>query len=207
MSAGSDRADRLPGLVRERELDWLLVTNLVNVRWLSGFTGTSGACLVSEQERLLFTDFRYTELAAEQAPDFDCVEVERELLAGVAKRASGRVGFDDRHLTVKAHARLGELVDDGAELVAASGLVEKLRAVKDADERDAIRAAAAIGDELYDGLRGGGLAGRTELEVARWIEAEARARGAEPAFPPIVATRENGARPHAEPREVEIGAG
>ena len=64
-----------------------------------------------------------------------------------------------------------------------------------------------LGDEIYVGLLEQGLAGRTEAEVARWIEAEGRARGAEPSFPPIVATQANGARPHAEPREVEIGTG
>ncbi len=212
MSDTAARVERLQALIAEHELDALIVSNLFNVRWLAGFSGTNGACLVTTSgDPVLVTDFRYTELAAEQAPEFELVKAERELLGAVVERLSGRVGFDDRHLTVKAHARLTELLEEsggeGVELVAAGGLVEKPRAVKEPEEVAAIRAAAAVGEELYAGIRDQGLAGRTEIEVARWIEAEARARGAEPSFPPIVATRENGARPHAEPRDAGIGTG
>jgi len=204
----AERIEALAALARERELDALLVTNLVNVRWLTGFSGTNGAAVLGA-EPIFVTDFRYTEHAAEQVDGFEIVIAKREMVEAVAERlAAGRVGFDDAHVTVKAHTRLGELVEDGVELVPAAGLVERLRAVKDAAELDAIRAAAALADEIYAGLRERGLVGRSELEVAREIEAEIRARGAEPSFPPIVAAGAHGALPHAEPRsEPAIGTG
>ena len=74
---------------RERELDSLLVTNLLNVRYLTGFTGTNGACIVTPEERLFFTDFRYVEQAREQVPDFERIEVGRDIL-GDAREAPAR---------------------------------------------------------------------------------------------------------------------
>jgi Xaa-Pro aminopeptidase len=94
------------------------------------------------------------------------------------------------------------------ELVGAGRLLEELRAVKDKREIDAVRTAAVLADEVVRTVvLDGGLAGRTERDVARAIERELRERGAEPSFPPIVAAAENGALPHAEPRDVEIPAG
>ena len=94
------RADRLVELLAERELDSLLVTNLVNVRYLTGFTGTNGAAIVTPEERLFFTDFRYVEQARGQVPDFERIEASRDMLDALAKRLRGRAGFDDEHLSV-----------------------------------------------------------------------------------------------------------
>jgi Xaa-Pro aminopeptidase len=201
----SARGDRLVGLLDERELDCLLVTDLLNVRWLTGFTGTSGACLVSRDERLFFTDFRYVDLAAGQVRDFERVEAGREMLGDLAARLRGRSGFDDAHVRVRTHAKLAEKAGDGVELVAAGGLVEQLRAVKDADELRAMRAAAEMADAAYEWIRDGGLVGRTERAVALSVSRLMEDRGAEePAFPSIAAAADNGARPHAVPRDVEI---
>jgi Xaa-Pro aminopeptidase len=202
------RADRLAGLLGERELDCLLVTDLVNVRYLTGFTGTNGGCVVTPDERLFLTDFRYVERAEEEVRGFEQVKAGRDLLADLAARLRGRAGFDDAHLTVAAHRKLSEKVGQGVELVAAGGLVERLRAVKDEDELRAMAEAAKLADSVYELIPERGLAGRAELEVARELEAELRLRGAEdPAFPVIVAGEANGARPHATPRDVEIPAG
>ena len=102
----SERADRLAALLGERELECLLVSDLVNVRWLTGFTGTNGACLITGDERLFFTDFRYVEQAKAQVDGFEQVEVGRDMLAGVAGRLAGRAGFDDATVTVRTHAKL-----------------------------------------------------------------------------------------------------
>jgi Xaa-Pro aminopeptidase len=199
------RADRLAELIGERYLDCLLVTNLVNVRYLTGFTGTNGACLITAEERLFFTDFRYLDRAEEEVRGFERVKAGRDLLGDVAARLRGQAGFDDAHVTVSAHRKLREKVGEGVELVAAGGLVERLRAVKDEDELRAMGEAAALADAVFELIPERGLAGRTELEVARELEAELRLRGADdPAFPAIVAAEANGARPHAMPREVEI---
>ena len=202
------RADRLVALLEERSLDCLLVTDLVNVRYLTGFTGTNGACLVSPEERTFFTDFRYVERARAEVQEFDRVDAGRELLGELARRLRGRAGFDDAHVSVRMHRQLGEKVEAGVELVPAGGLVERLREVKDAEELRAMRAAAEIADSAYGRIRERGLSGRTEREVARAIVRAMEDLGAEgPSFPPIVAAGPHGALPHAEPRDVEIPAG
>ena len=202
------RADRVGAQLEERELDCLLVTNLVNVRYLTGFTGTNGACVVTRDERLFLTDSRYVEQAKQQVTEFERLEASRELLGDLAARLSGRAGFDDAHVSVKAHAALADKVPDGVELVPAAGLVEGLRAVKDEAELAAIRAAASLADGAYEQLRDTGLVGRTEREVARSIVRYLEDQGAdEVSFPPIVAAGAHGALPHASPRDVEIPSG
>jgi Xaa-Pro aminopeptidase len=201
------RADRLVDLLGERELDCLLVTNLVNVRYLTGFTGTNGACVVSSEERLFVTDFRYVEQAQEQVRGFELVKGERDLLSDLAKRLSGRAGFDDAHVSVRVHGKLLEAVSEGVELVEAAGLVERLRQVKDEDELRSIAAATELADGVYELLRERGVGGRTEREVARELEKELRERDAEPAFPAIVASGAHGALPHAVPRDVPVETG
>jgi len=199
------RVDHLVELLAERELDSLLVTNLLNVRYLTGYTGTNGACIVTPEERLFFTDFRYVEQAREQVQDFERIEAGRDMLDDVAKRLRGRAGFDDDHLSVASHRKVAEKAPDGVELVAAGGLVERLRAVKDEGEAAAMAAAAELSTAAYDSLRELGLAGRTEREVAVGLVRFMEDSGAEgPSFPPIVASGAQGALPHAVPRDLEI---
>jgi len=198
------RGERLEGLLGERELDRMLVTDLVNIRYLTGFTGTNAACICAADERLLLTDFRYTERAAEESEDWDVVTVADGWLGGIAQRLSGRVGFEDDHMSVRTRERLGRRLPDGVELVAAGGTVEKLRRVKDADELASIAAAAELADDVWRWSIERGLAGRTEREVARAAEARITELGAVPSFPAIVAGGPNGALPHAEPAEREI---
>ncbi len=204
----SSRADRLAERLAERELDLMVATNLVNVRYLSGYTGSNGAAIVGPDLRVFFTDFRYVEQAAEQVPDFERVKGERDLLGDVAQRLRGRVGFEDGSMTVRAFERLRGLIDDEVELVAAGNLVEDLRAVKEREEIEAIRAAAQLADTALAAVLERGLAGRTERAVAFDLESEMRRLGAEePSFPSIVASGPNGALPHAEPTDGEIPRG
>ena len=207
----STRVDALLAAIAERELDALLVSDLVNVRWLTGFTGSNAAAVVGPAQRRFVTDFRYLTQSSEQVGE----EWEREISSDLLKRvAEGlpegplRLGFDDAHVTVKQHAQLAEHVGDGVELVAAGGVVEALRAVKDASEIDAIRAAARLADAAFEEVVGAGIVGRTEREVALDLEIAMRRRGAEaPSFAPIVAAGPHGALPHAVPRDVPIPAG
>jgi Xaa-Pro aminopeptidase len=204
----SARADRLVERLAERELDALVVTNLVNVRYLTGYTGSNGAVLITPEQRVFFTDFRYVSQAAEQVPDFVRVKGERDLLGDVAERAAGRIGFEDATMSVRSFERLKGLVGEKGELVAAGNLVEALRALKEPGELEAIRAAAALADEALRRVLERGLAGRTERAVALELEATMRELGAEePSFESIVAAGPHGALPHATPRDVEIPAG
>ena len=203
----SGRGDRLATLLAERELDRMLVTDLVNVRYLSGFGGTNGACVCGPDTRLLLTDFRYTERAEEEADGWEVVTVEDDWLGGIAERLSGRTGFEDDQMSVRALRKLEQKLPDGVELAPAGGTVEKLRRVKDKGELEAIAAAAELADEVWRWSLERGLAGRSEREVARAAEARIRELGADPSFPAIVAAGPNGALPHAEPGEREIGRG
>ena len=201
------RGDRLAALVTERELDRLLVTDLVNVRYLTGFGGTNGACVCGAESRVFLTDFRYTERAEAEIDGWEVVTVKDDWLGGIAACLSGRSGFEDHHMAVRTLKKLEEKLAEGVTLEAAGGMVEKLRRVKDEAELAAIAAAAELADEVWLWSLERGLAGRSELDVAGAAEARMREMGAEPSFPAIVAAGANGALPHAEPGEREIGRG
>ncbi|MEX2448375.1 MAG: aminopeptidase P family protein [Solirubrobacterales bacterium] len=203
----SERGERLAAGLGERELELMLVTEMVNVRYLTGFGGTNGACLCGPDTRLLLTDFRYTERAEAEVEGWEVVTVADDWLGGIAARLPGRFGFEDDHLSVRQLERLRGKLPEGAEPVAAGGAVEKLRRVKDRDELEAIAAAAELADEVWRWSLERGLGGRSEREVARAAEARIRELGGDPSFPAIVAAGPNGALPHAEPGERRIGAG
>jgi Xaa-Pro aminopeptidase len=202
------RADRVAARLAERELDLLLVTDAVNVRYLTGFSGTNGLAIVGPEVRRFLTDFRYVERAKAEVDGFDLEPAPEELRTALAEGwppGSLRLGFEDQHVSVRRHAELRETLPDRIELLAAGGLVEAERAVKEPGEIAAIRAAAELVDEIYAWLAEQGLVGRTEREVALALEQEMRVRGAEgPSFPSIVAAAENGALPHAVARDVAI---
>jgi Xaa-Pro aminopeptidase len=201
------RGDRLEALLAERELDRMLVTDLTNVRYLTGFTGTNGACVCGPGVRLFLTDFRYTERAEAEVEGWETVTVSADWLKGIAERLQGRVGFEDDHMSVRLREKLTEKLADGTEMLAAGGRVEELRRVKDDEELAKIAEASKLADEVWRWSLERGLAGRSEREVARAAEARIRELGGDPSFPAIVAAGPNGALPHAEPGEREIGRG
>ena len=213
VAVSTDRADRVADALQAREADMLLVTDLINVRWLTGFTGSNAAAVVGrEGSRRFVTDFRYLTQSADEVDPAWEREIAVDLLAGVVKGVPGsgdlRLAFDDAHMSVKDHGRLAGMLRAGIELVPAGGAVEALRAVKDSDELESIRAAARLADDALTEVLGRGLVGRTEREVALDLEFTMRRMGAQAAsFPPIVAAGEHGALPHAAPREVRIPAG
>ena len=202
------RADRVARRVAERGLDALLVTNRLNVRYLTGFTGTNGIAVVGADMRRFLTDSRYVERAKAELDGFEVEPAPQELRLALADgwpAGALQVGFDDADVSVRLHGSLRETLPERIALRPAGGLVEAERAVKEPRELEAIRAAAELTDGVYDWVRERGLVGRTERAVARALEQEMRERGADdPAFPSIVAAAENGALPHATPRAVEI---
>jgi Xaa-Pro aminopeptidase len=210
------RVARLAEGLGERDLDALLVDSPIDLRYLTGFTGSHGLALLAGKARgeepaphRFLTDFRYRTQSAEQVPDaFEREIVTGELLEALASSlagTSGRLGFDEAHLTVKGHARLKELLPEGWRLVPCTGAVERLRLIKEDRELAAIRAAAELADEALSGILEAGLVGRTERDVAIDLELRMRRLGAEaPSFPAIVAAGAGAALPHAEPRDREI---
>src|SRR6478736_9163837 len=165
-----------------------------------------------EGSRRFVTDFRYLTQSADEVDPAWEREIAVDLLAGVVKGLPGsrdlRLAFDDAHMSVKNHGRLAGMLRAGIELVPAGGAIEALRAVKDADELEAIRSAARLADDALTEVLGRGLVGRTEREVALDLEFTMRRMGAqEISFPPIVAAGEHGALPHADPTDDPIPAG
>ncbi len=126
------RGERLAKIVAEKEFDQLFVPDLTNVRYLTGFTGTNGACLVGRDELIFFTDFRYTERAKQEVgSEWERPEAERELVPQIVGRMSGKVGFEDAKLSVRQLARLEAAAGDDVDLLPAGDLVERLRMVKE----------------------------------------------------------------------------
>lgn len=201
------RGDALARAVADRDLDRLLVTDLVNVQYLTGFAGTNGACVCGSDARIFLTDFRYTERAESEVSEWEVVTVEDDWLGGIAAQLVGRTGFEDDHLSVRTHERLSGKLPKGVELVGAGGMVERQRRVKDAGELEAIAAASELADEVWRWSLERGLRGRRESDVAQSAEAKIRELGGEPSFPAIVAAGPNGALPHAEPSGHGIGEG
>ena len=203
MSSKSDRSERLVERLEQRGLDLLLVTDIVNVRYLTGFTGTSGLCLVGREDRRFFTDFRYREQARSEVEGFDLVVGGRDLYETLAKllESMGKmsIGFDHEHLSVRRYQGLIESLPESTEFIDAGGAVAELRAVKEDGELEAIGRAAELADEIYRSVIEQGIIGRSERDVAWELERGMREGGAEAAsFPPIVASGQNGALPHAQ---------
>jgi Xaa-Pro aminopeptidase len=211
-----DRTARLADALRERRISWLLVSAPVNLRYLTGYTGSNGLALVSadrEAPDYFFTDFRYATQSAEQVPDGyerriasgELLRDAAEALGGGAGATSATLGFEEDSLTVKQHARLRELLAAAWELVPCASSVQQLREVKDDREIERIGAAAELADRALTEVLEAGVVGRTEREVAIELELRMRRLGARaPSFPSIVACGEHGALPHAEPRDVQI---
>lgn len=210
----SHRRVNLSTRIRAAGLDAMLISDLINVRYLSGFTGSNAALLVfaDDQPPVLATDARYRTQAAQQAPDLE-VAIERACGRHLAGRAAAagvrRLGFESHVVTVEGFDTLaGEAC--GAELVRAPGMVEALREVKDAGEVALLRLACEAADAALTDLvqRGGLRPGRTEREVSRELEALMVDQGADGvSFETIVAAGPNSAIPHHRPTDAVLAAG
>ena len=196
----NDRVERLQASVEEP----LLVTEPANVRYLTGFESTNAALLVDRERVRLFADFRYA-AAGRAVEGVEFVETERALYAGLARLLSGRIGFEREHLTYAGYELLSAA---GVDLVPRSGLVERLRAVKDESELGTIRRAAAITSEAFERISRELFVGWTERELAwRMEELLHELGGHGTSFPPIVAAGPTGSTPHAHPGDRRIEAG
>ncbi len=194
----------------------MLVTDLINVRYLSGFSGSNGALLVfaDDREAVLATDGRYRTQAAQQAPDLE-VAIERAVGRHLTGRAAAdgvrKLGFESHVVTVDGlDALAAALADTDTELVRASGTVEALREVKDAGELALLRLACEAADAALTDLvgRGGLRPGRTEREVGRELEALMLDHGADAvSFETIVAAGPNSAIPHHRPTDAVLATG
>lgn len=196
--------------MRERKLDSLLVSSLSNVRYLTGFTGSSGAVLLTPEQTLFFTDSRY-DLQSHAEVRGAKVRIEKgDALLAAARwgtaQTLGRTGFDSGALTVHQHGRLTEILIKGSgkktkpRLVPVLNLVESLRIIKDAGEVELLRRAVQLGSRCLEETLPLVKTGVREFELAAEIEYRMRLYGGEkPAFESIVAFGERSALPHARP--------
>ena len=207
------RLERVMGGLGAQGLDALLISSPQNRSYLSGFTGSAGWLLISRDDATLATDFRYIEQADNQSPDFRIERIQRGLgwlPEWTAEQGVKRVGFESQDVTVSVHEALLKAIEETEnsnhpELVPTSGIVEKLRVYKDAEELALLTEAIRIADEAIDEVAPRIEPGVTEEAVAWELEKAMRERGAEMiSFDTIVGAGPNGALPHHRADETVI---
>jgi Xaa-Pro aminopeptidase len=194
----SRRLDRLRASLKQR----LLVTNLVNIQYLTGFDSSNAALLVDPKGPVkLYTDGRYIE-AAQSVPGVEAELGKRALVHDLAKRLRGKIAFEADVLPFQYAEVLGS---GGIELVPVSGVVEKLRALKDDDEIALIARASRAAERAFEALTAETWIGRSERELAWRLRQLLHAHGVDHlSFETAVATGANGSKPHAEPSDTIV---
>ena len=218
------RLKRLRSALTEKELDAILISTPENRQYLSGFVGTAGWLFISHERAILATDFRYTEQATHQAPNFEVLQVAgwKWLVEQLEKLGPARVGFESQHVTMAAYRRIVAAIKDMPDdkrptFVATSNLIENIRAVKDAHELELLQNVIDISDKAMETVTPNLQAGQTEREIAWLLEKAMRELGADSlSFDTIVAGGPNGAMPHhragdrpvleGEPIVIDMGA-
>lgn len=205
------RLEFLRRLLAETGFEALLVSKPENRYYLSGFTGSSGWLLISPKVSLLFTDFRYVEQAAQQAPEFEMVRCSPGGLAGtlgeeLRKLGLGSFGFEREHLTYGEFENLSRLA--AVRPLPAPPLVERLRAVKQPEELVAVRRAIKAAEEAWNEVRPMIKPGRSERELALELEWRMRRKGAQAvSFEIIAASGPRGALPHGIASDRRLACG
>ncbi|NLM37639.1 MAG: aminopeptidase P family protein [Firmicutes bacterium] len=211
-----ERLTKFRQLLAEGKFEGFVVTAPASRRYLSGFTGSSGVLVISKDEAILLTDFRYLDQAQEEVKDFGFQVKEHDpriwgtVAAEIAKLSTGgrsRWGFESEHLVEKNYRALNERLECGV-LTPTEGFVNQLRRIKSATEIAAIRKALQITEGAWARVLAELKPGRTEKEIAALFEYYQRQLGAEGAsFPTIVASGPRSALPHGAPTDKIIEAG
>ncbi|MFA5054642.1 MAG: Xaa-Pro peptidase family protein [Dehalococcoidia bacterium] len=205
------RLNKIRQQVDGKGLDALFVSQAENRRYLSGFTGSAGYLLITQNDAVLATDFRYVEQAESQAPEFKILQKQGALSKWFNELISSfdikRIGFDANDVSFATYRSITADIH-GKELVPTEGLVESLRAVKDDDELALIMKAVAVSDAAFEKVAAGMQVGMTEAEVAWELEKTMRENGSGVMpFDIIVASGPNAAKPHHQPTDRPIVAG
>jgi Xaa-Pro aminopeptidase len=207
--SGIKRLRKLRTSIAERELDAFLISQPENIRYLSGFTGSSGWLLVSGQDAILAIDFRYVEQARVESPGFEIVQTKRELSVWLPDLVSDlgwrKLGFEADFVSYDSYHRLSEAAKTrqvNLALVPTTGIVEQLRSIKEPEELEFITKAVELADAAFEQAKTIICPGITEKEAAWEIEKFLRQEGSEGMpFEIIVASGTNSALPHARPTE------
>ncbi|MFA5374557.1 MAG: Xaa-Pro peptidase family protein [Dehalococcoidia bacterium] len=205
------RLNKIRQHIADNGLDALFVSQAENRRYLSGFTGSSGYLFITQTEAVLATDFRYIEQARGQAPDFKIFQTQgaiskwfNELTSSLSAK---KIGFDANDISFSTYRSVTADIR-GKELIPTEGLVESLRAVKDADELALMIKAIKVCDAAFEQVASKMRTGMTESEVAWEVEKTMRENGSGVLpFNIIVASGPNAAKPHHQPTSRPIAAG
>jgi len=213
--SGIKRLRKLRTSIAEKGLDALLLSQPENLRYLSGFTGSSGWLLISGQNAILATDFRYVEQAKGESPDFEIIQTKQELREWLPSLVSDlgwhKLGFEANFISYDSSHKLSEAIKTrqvNLELVPTIGIVEQLRSIKEPGELGFITKAVELVDAVFEQTKAIIRPGITEKEAAWEIEKILRQEGSEGIpFEIIVASGSNSALPHARPAEKIICSG
>ena len=206
-----DRIDKLKTKLAKENLDGMYVTNLTNVRYLTGFTGSAGSLLILENEQYFFTDGRYTSQCKEQIKNCQVHIVgsthykyiaDNQMLPG-----SLQIGFESDHMNVSTYLQLKEIMSN-IQWVHVSGIIEKIAAVKDMLEIDSLKTAIEITDEVFKQIIPELKEGAIEKDIAAKISYLFKMNGAEgDSYESIIGSGWLGALPHARPTDKKFEKG
>lgn len=213
MSRFQLRRDKALHLLSKAGAEALLVSSVPNVTYLTGFTGDDSLLLLTKKRALMLSDSRFSVQLEEECPGLECViRVAGVSMASTVKKAvaSSKIGslaYEPASMTMAQHASFAKEIPQ-IEWVAAPGLVETLRAVKDRQEIDKIRRAIGQAERSFAVLRAALRADQTEKELADALEHQMRQLGAKGcSFTPIVAVGDRAALPHYRPAGRRVGEG
>lgn len=205
-----DKLKRLRKMLDENELDAILITSSVNRRYITGFTGTAGAVIVTMNDARFITDFRYIEQANEEAVGFKVIQHKQAIQLEIAEQLKQlnvkRLGFEKDHVTFAAYETYKNAFD--VELVPVSGVVEELRLIKTEEELTILKQAAKIADDAFEHIKGYIKPGVKEIDVSNELEFFMRKQGAtSSSFDIIVASGYRAALPHGVASDKKIESG
>ena len=204
------KLQKLRAEMKQRDVEALLVTSPFNLRYITEFTGTAGLAIVTAEQAVFITDFRYTEQAGEQVKEFDIIQAEKNLMDETVKSVKSldirTLAFEQDYMTYSTVVQYKSKID--ADLEPVSNLIEKIRMIKTPDEVAILKAAAKIADDAFEHICGFIRPGLTELEVSNELEFFMRKQGAtSSSFDTIVASGLRSALPHgvATDKVIETG--
>jgi len=211
----TNRLKKLRSKFAAKEIDGIFVSQPENRYYLSGFDGSAGYLLITPENTVLATDFRYIEQVKEQAPDYQVFQITSNISDWFPRLVSelnlSRLGFETEHVTFALYRQLSDILNktqSRLQLVPVDGLVESLRAIKEPEEIELITKAVEITDRAFEYIKDMIRYRMTEKDVAWEIEKFMRENGSQSiAFDVIVASGPNSALPHAKPSQRQINFG
>ena len=206
-----EKLKRLRALMDEKNVNGMIITNEINRRYMTDFTGSAGTVIVTQKEAYLLVDFRYTEQATAQATHFTVKQIGgssfyKEIDRIVKQLGINKLGFEQNHISYSNYVHMSQEID--TELIPLSGLVEKLRSIKSNDEINIIKEAISISDAAFSHILSYIRPGITEIDIANELEFYMRKLGASSSsFDMIIASGIRSAMPHGVATDKQIEKG